>query len=369
VSTERVTVTSVRAEPYNRLTSEQDIMVAAGVDIEVTNRCNAKCHFCPRDMTPHQGLMTPEVFEQSLARTVELHEVLQSQFGTGVPSVNLCGLGEPLLNRRTPDYARQVREAGLACQIISNASLLDEERGRALLDAGVQSVWLNVGERGEDYEAVYKLPFERTRENVVRFTQMAGDDCQVHLVLVDHRQDPDHLEAMREYWRSQGVHQFLQFDIMNRGGTLFVDHMQYEQYPERDRAIAMLEVDGEVPPCLVPFLYLFVGYDGNYYLCCSDWEKKVPLGTVFDASFIDIMAQKLQHVMTREPICGRCNHDPVNKLSDVMRGTDDADEIARTAAMLTDGWAQLQGPLERLAPGLLDAPVDGPRRLIPLTVT
>ena len=32
------------------------------VDIEPTNRCNAKCYFCPRDATPHQGLMTPEVF-------------------------------------------------------------------------------------------------------------------------------------------------------------------------------------------------------------------------------------------------------------------------------------------------------------------
>ena len=41
------------------------------VDIELTNRCNAKCYFCPRDQTPHQGLMTPEVFDQALARAIE----------------------------------------------------------------------------------------------------------------------------------------------------------------------------------------------------------------------------------------------------------------------------------------------------------
>ena len=40
------------------------------VDIELTNRCNAKCHFCPRDQTPHEGLMSPEVFDQSLRRAV-----------------------------------------------------------------------------------------------------------------------------------------------------------------------------------------------------------------------------------------------------------------------------------------------------------
>ena len=32
------------------------------LDIEPTNRCNANCYFCPRDQTPHQGLMSPEVF-------------------------------------------------------------------------------------------------------------------------------------------------------------------------------------------------------------------------------------------------------------------------------------------------------------------
>ena len=44
------------------------------IDIELTNRCNAKCHFCPRDQTPHQGLMSPEVFEQALHRAVEYRD-------------------------------------------------------------------------------------------------------------------------------------------------------------------------------------------------------------------------------------------------------------------------------------------------------
>ena len=32
--------------------------MAISIDFEVTNRCNASCHFCPRDRTPHQGLMS-----------------------------------------------------------------------------------------------------------------------------------------------------------------------------------------------------------------------------------------------------------------------------------------------------------------------
>ena len=45
------------------------------VDIELTNRCNAKCHFCPRDQTPHEGLMSRAVFDRSLARAVEFRDL------------------------------------------------------------------------------------------------------------------------------------------------------------------------------------------------------------------------------------------------------------------------------------------------------
>ena len=81
------------------------------VDMEVTNRCNAKCHFCPRDRTPHQGLMAPEVFEQGLAQaTLYRDTVLASD---DEMMVSLCGLGEPLLNKHVFDYVRQARAAGL----------------------------------------------------------------------------------------------------------------------------------------------------------------------------------------------------------------------------------------------------------------
>ena len=96
-----------------------------GVDIEPTNRCNAKCYFCPRDATPHQGLMTPEVFEQSLGRCDELRTKLRA-LGRPELKISLCGLGEPLLNRHTPSFVRQVRDEGFDCTMSSNAALLDE---------------------------------------------------------------------------------------------------------------------------------------------------------------------------------------------------------------------------------------------------
>jgi MoaA/NifB/PqqE/SkfB family radical SAM enzyme len=138
------------------------------LDIEPTNRCNAHCYFCPRDQTPHQGLMAPEVFDRALERTIEFGEITRVRFDTRI-KVNLCGLGEPLLNRNTPDFVRKVHDAGFEISLSSNGSLLDEKRGAALLEAGLQGIEINAGDEGGDYDEIYGLPFEKTRDNVVGF--------------------------------------------------------------------------------------------------------------------------------------------------------------------------------------------------------
>jgi hypothetical protein len=250
----------------------------------------------------------------------------------------------------------------------SNGSLLDERRGAALLEAGLQQILINVGEEGDDYEEVYQLPFERTLENVVRFNEMSAGVCEVVIVLVDHRGDPEHLDRMRRYWTDHGIPQAVTFEIMNRGGSLFVDHMQYEHYPELAEARARLAAAAGPPLCGAPFGYLFVGYDGQYYLCCSDWEKQTPMGSVFDKSFLDVAKAKLDLVVSRDPVCRTCNLDPINRLTEELRAEargdlppGSADEVF---AKITADNAVVEGVLRQLG---LEAPVALPaRRLIPV---
>jgi organic radical activating enzyme len=222
------------------------------VDVEVTNRCNAKCHFCPRDRTPHQGLMSPEVFAKALERAVEYRGRI-ADLPNPELHVSLCGLGEPLLNRNVVDYVRLARAEGFFVKMSSNASLLDERRSAALLEAGLQQILINVGEEGDDYEAVYHLPFERTLQNVLRFNEMSAGACEVTMVIVDHRGNPDHVARMTKYWSDRGIPQALTYQIMNRGGSLFVEHMQYGTYPEQAAALARLEGKLGGAVCPAPF--------------------------------------------------------------------------------------------------------------------
>ena len=137
----------------------------------------------------------------------------------------------------------------------------------------------------------------------------------------------------------------------------------------------MLDGVNGMPICGTPFAFLFVGYDGKYYLCCSDWKKEVSFGTVFDGSFLDITAAKLRYVRERGPVCRTCNLDPVNALTDALRADADgatlgAGERDKLIADLDQQSTGVMGVIEKLIPGVTaddPRPVSPTRRLIPIT--
>lgn len=339
------------------------------VDFEVSNRCNAKCHFCPRDQTPHQGSMPRDVFDQGLIRAKEYRQLARERLGVGT-TISLCGLGEPLLNREVVDYVRDAKAAGFRVQLSSNGALLTEEKGRALIEAGLDEILINAGDQGEAYDEVYQLPWEKTYENIKRFVELADGRTTVTIVLVDHRSQPAHIEEMRALWRSHGISSFYSFEIMNRGGALSVDHMQYEQMPQLARARELLAVDDGAPACCgAPFAYLFIGYDAQYYLCCSDWRKETAMGSIFDRSFEDVITEKIQMITSREPACRSCNLDPTNRLAGELAALDDGrvtqadvDELTRS---IRAGSVALEAGVAKLGYSLR-TPGSG-RRRIPVT--
>jgi MoaA/NifB/PqqE/SkfB family radical SAM enzyme len=349
------------------------------VDIELTNRCNAHCGFCPRDQTPHQGLMEHEVFAQAVARVVEVREQAHS-FWEGCRGVAFCGLGDQLLHPDLARHVRSVRDAGLEIDVNTNGALLDEERGRQLLDAGVTRVLVNAGEIGAAYEPLYRLPFERVRENVRRFAAMSEGRCTLYVVLVDHARDQNHVDEVARFWRTQGVDHFLRLDLLNRAGTLEYDDMDYQRFPQQQEARERLAATGTPHACHAPFQFPFIGYDGKYYLCSSDWKKEVSFGTVFEHSILEIVRQKYEYLLSQEPICRSCNHDPLNRLTGLLVARDagraddnDVDELVglleSEAGDLNEVIALVDAHLGDLA-GSVDPPPQARarRRLIPVRV-
>ncbi len=321
------------------------------IDIEITNRCNATCHFCPRDATPHQGIMDVDTFDKALARAVEYRAVVQDVSGLQV-TVSLCGLGEPLINKNAASFVKKVKREGFRCSMSSNGALLTEDKAHAFLDAGLDEIYINISDIHEEYERIYSLPFDSTCENITRFAELAQGKCTPVIILVDHRSDREHIKAMEAFWRERGLKNFHDYSVINRGGALFVEHMQFEEYGEMVRARNELTDGGRQPLCGAPWGFLFIGYDGNYYLCCSDWRKQASLGSVFDYSFLQVTRQKLAMVVSREPVCKTCNHDPINMLTEELRalnrGEISEEEVDKLRQSLRDGSQEIDEALGEL---------------------
>ena len=281
--------------------SKEKILDKFSVDIELTNACNASCSFCPRDKMPDIGTIKPYHFYKAVERGLE---------HPGTPYFAFCGTGDSLMNKSIVKYAQYIRDAGGNLSIATNGHLMNEEKAQALIEAGVSQVTFNVASRGEKYEQEYGLDFKTTYENILNFIKFSKGRCTTRIALVLH-DDGTRYEDEEMYWRSKGVKDFINYEVINRAGAL---------YPLRDiSAQKVLQVKqslrkkGEIDACLVPFFFFFIGWDGYYYLCSSDWQKKVRVGHIETHAIEETYAARKRAVKTRSPICAQCTSDPVNR--------------------------------------------------------
>src|SRR5512146_236426 len=102
--------------------------------IESTTRCNEFCDQCPRT---HLGREADrDITPDEVRRIVDQIP--------GLERVVLHGLGEPLLNARLPEIISLLRERNIRALFNTNALLLNERRGRALIDAGLNQLRISL---------------------------------------------------------------------------------------------------------------------------------------------------------------------------------------------------------------------------------
>lgn len=315
------------------------------IDVEATNRCQAQCTFCPRDRTPHQGCMGRATFEQVLVRAAEFRTIVE-RMNLGRLDFSFCGLGEAILNPELPLFMRRATEEGFRPCLCSNGDLLDAERSNELLDAGLTDIFLNIGELGADYDRVYGLSFERTVHNVERFMALAEGRCNVWIVLVDHRMDAGHIQRVKAFWTERGVRRFYPSPMLNRAGAIDHDVLRFLDHPQE--TTARERFGHAVPACYAPVQCLVIGYDGNFYLCNSDWRKEESAGSVFEISILESIRIRLDRARDREnSICRRCNHDPLNQVSRLLAEGADAALIADSIDVLSQRDAAAGALIDR----------------------
>jgi MoaA/NifB/PqqE/SkfB family radical SAM enzyme len=143
-------------------------------NLEVTNRCNLRCTFCPTAdgrMERAKGFMDPALFERTLDGAGRLEFALLFQWG------------EPLLHPRFFDLASSARRRGIRTLVTTNGTLLNETRIAGLLRAGLDRVTVSVDGDARTHEAVRGVPLSETRDAVERLVR--ARDAGGHATAVD----------------------------------------------------------------------------------------------------------------------------------------------------------------------------------------
>lgn len=284
------------------------------LDIELTNRCNAQCTFCPRDQTPEQGFMPFETFRKTIDRAMELPQR---------PKIHSAGQGEPTLHPELPRMLELVTERGLDYGLTTNGSLLTEALAQNILDSSVDHICFSISDLGDDYEEVYALDFDATRANILRFLDMndaAGKPVRTQVSLVAHDLNREKLSGYKDFWSRAGIDEFCDFEQTNRGGACDIGLYFVDNDRHADEAQRILHSSGLSHVCVVPFVMLFVGWNGQYYLCCNDYRKLTPMGSVFDYSVEEMdVLKKAKFFETEIPqACKDCDLDTTNIVREVL---------------------------------------------------
>lgn len=105
-----------------------------------SNVCNFRCTYCAQSLGA-EALLEQYRFPQEMMDMAVLERAVRQSraFDRRYKLVSFMGHGEPLCNRRLPEMIRLVKEAGIAgrVDVITNASLLDNDYADALIDAGL----------------------------------------------------------------------------------------------------------------------------------------------------------------------------------------------------------------------------------------
>ncbi len=289
--------------------------------------CNFKCNFCPCNISDFYTAERHKMMDWTLfEKIVEDLKAFQGQ----VKVINLFGFGEPLLNPRIADMVRMLKENHCCreIRITTNASLLIEEKSRALIDAGVDLIRVSVEALSTDgYRGLcgVNVDFNKIVENVKKFYQISRgtksritakiisatlkteeDEKQFYKIfssITDHR----FIEDVEMYWT--------EFDEIELPENQHIEGKQSCYLSQEKRKI-----------CSFPFTDMCIHSNGLVGACCADWKFATQYGDVNIEHLTNIWngekhlefqrAHLERRLSSYNQFCAACIRKPPDEISD-----------------------------------------------------
>lgn len=265
--TERTKFNLLRKENFInnvRLVDEKPLF--SWIDINVTERCNRKCIFCPRVNEaeyPNQSLHI------SLEICKKLHVDLSRLGFSGI--INLSGYGEPLLHPKICEVIAALKGENWRVEVVTNGDPLNPKFVKELFESGLDYLIVSLydgPEQVEQFEEMF-LSAGRTQEDFLLRDRWHGEDKDYGLKMT------------------------------NRAGRVVLD--------DGHRDIKTID-----NPCFYLAYSVSVDWNGDVLLCVQDWVKKRKFGSLHSESIDEVWFGKLMSSARRRLLSGDRSASPCN---------------------------------------------------------
>lgn len=273
------------------------------LNIEPTNACNLRCICCPREtMVLHQGTnyLSIKNFKKIVDEASEFAPLIM---------LNLHKDGEPLLHKNLPEmvaYARK-KEVAKIIHLNTNGTLLNTNRGRRLLDAGIDDITISI-------DAAFPETYFKLKKND-KFDELCRDVESV----IDYRNKTNAKTIIRV--------KIMEFDLVGKNEiNAFLkkwqdvaDVVQITGTHNWSGAISDITITDETSkvryPCGLLWYALAVNSNGKVSICNVDWDYSGVVGNIGNASINEIWQsesiRKIRRAHLSEnwnfvPVCNEC---------------------------------------------------------------
>ena len=259
--------------------------------VENTGKCNLKCPMCPREF----GYYPPEDFNFHLFKHIidEVRDRTELVFPWGG--------GEPMMNPDLCKMLRYCRDAGMFTVVSTNATLLNEERSRQILQSGLDHLIIAFdGTTPEVYETYRKgAKFHKVKKNILRFLEVKQEmksDLFVVLQMVRLPENRHQVKDFHRMWSIPGVD-----EIRIKEDEIVVPGLALEERIHHERRRHPCYQLWHGPP--------FVNYKGDFFPCCHTWQSE-PIGKVGEHSIYDLWNSKKMKKMREAHLRGDLSEYP-----------------------------------------------------------
>lgn len=284
--------------------SKKFVLLNPEIRIEPTNICNAHCVMCPREkMRRPQGIGDLNLFKRIIDQAID----------AGAKQVSLENFGETFVDPHIFERAEYAKSKGLETLTITNASLLDEEKGKKALELFDVIRVSMYGMSKYTYEKIHRgLNFEVVQKNVSgllgmrKQSQRSKTRIEMYFLLME-----ENKHEMKFFLNK--------YESVADAVAVWKPHNWADGREYRSPS-------GKKVSCNRPFTGpLQVQWDGLVVPCCFDYDSRMILGDLNKQAIWEVFGGDEYNKLRRAheqgdfsefPFCNVC--DQLNKREDVL---------------------------------------------------